>query len=529
VGNQTFSATGNYSVNLQTSAGCDSLVNLFLTVNPSIITTLDRTVCQGSNVTVGGQIFSTTGNYSVSLQANAGCDSIVNLSLTVNPLKTTALSQTICQGSSVIVGNQTFTNTGNYSVLLQSSVGCDSTVNLSLSVDPTKATSIRQTICEGQAVTVGGQAFPNSGIYVVPLQTSKGCDSIVTLDLTVNPQLLVDVSMTASKTNICEGDLVSFQAQATNPGNTPVYQWYLNGVPVGTNSPLYSNSNLDDSDVVWVQLVSSEICVLINPAVSQQVGISVSRVDYKKPVIEYCSGESALIDLEIPQRNYTIIWNNRDNTQTTTTDQLQVSNSSPGYVGFTIQHGNGCEEKDSIFLQVNNLPLVNAQADKLLVKYGVQVQLDAATGPGIIGYNWTTAAQLSDPAIKNPTTIISNPAWYSVLVTDANGCRNSDSVFVNMFDECMESFVFVPNGFSPNRDGVNDCFGVLYAPSATEYKLVIFNRWGEKLFETTDISGCWDGTYKGAEAMVDSYSYVIGFRCYNGKFITKKGVITLLR
>jgi trimeric autotransporter adhesin len=76
---------------------------------------------------------------------------------------------------------------------------------------------------------------------------------------------------------------------------------------------------------------------------------------------------------------------------------------------------------------------------------------------------------------------------------------------------------------------VNDCFGLLYAPPATEYKLVIFDRWGEKLYETTDITGCWDGMYKGVEAMMDSYTYVIGFRCYNGKIIMKKGVITLLR
>jgi gliding motility-associated-like protein len=283
-----------------------------------------------------------------------------------------------------------------------------------------------------------------------------------------------------------------------------------------------------DGDRVWVQLVSSETCVLINPAVSEQIEMKVSSIDYVKPAVEYCSGETGLVDLSIAQSGYTVTWNNAGNTQTTTTDELQVSNTVPGYLGFTIGYGNGCEAKDSVYIDVNSNPVVDAMADKLLVKYGVQVQLDAA-GTGIISYNWTTSGQLSDNTVKNPTTIISVPSWYQVTVTDVNGCRGTDSVFVNMTDECSQGYVFVPNGFSPNGDGVNDCFGVLYAPPGTEFKLVVFDRWGEKLFETTDVSTCWDGRYKGSEAMMDGYSYVIGFRCYNGAFIMKKGIITLIK
>ena len=136
---------------------------------------------------------------------------------------------------------------------------------------------------------------------------------------------------------------------------------------------------------------------------------------------------------------------------------------------------------------------------------------------------------MSSDTIKNPTSVIIAPVWYVVNATDVNGCRSTDSLFVDMIDECFSDFVFVPTGFSPNRDGINDCFGMLYAPPMTEFKLVIFDRWGERVFESNDMMGCWDGTYKGVEAMMDSYSFVIGFRCYNGKFILRKGIVTLVR
>jgi gliding motility-associated-like protein len=59
--------------------------------------------------------------------------------------------------------------------------------------------------------------------------------------------------------------------------------------------------------------------------------------------------------------------------------------------------------------------------------------------------------------------------------------------------------------------------------------MTIFNRWGEKVFETFDVKDCWDGTYKGTNAMSDSYPYVISYKCYNGKIISKKGITSIIK
>jgi hypothetical protein len=88
------------------------------------------------------------------------CATTASMTVLVNPTKVTNLTRVICQGASVTIGNSVFTTTGNFSVVLNSSsLGCDSTVNLNLTVNPVKATLLRDTICEGDSIQVGNQTF----------------------------------------------------------------------------------------------------------------------------------------------------------------------------------------------------------------------------------------------------------------------------------------------------------------------------------------------------------------------------------
>ncbi len=204
VGTEVFTANGDYTTHLQTSAGCDSTVNLALTVNPKKVTDISREICEGESVTVGTDVFTANGNYTTHLQTSKGCDSTVNLALTVNPKKVTDISRIICEGESVTVGTDVFTANGDYTTHLQTSAGCDSTVNLALTVNPKKVTDIVRVICEGESVTVGTEVFTANGNYTTHLQTSKGCDSTVNLALTVNPKKVTDISII-----ICEGQSVT--------------------------------------------------------------------------------------------------------------------------------------------------------------------------------------------------------------------------------------------------------------------------------------------------------------------------------
>src|SRR5205085_8794355 len=185
-------------------------------------------ICDGDSVIIGSQTYFTAGNYTVHLQTSFGCDSAVNLNLQVNPRKSNNISQTICEGENVTIGVQTFIATGNYSVNLQTSLGCDSTVNLDLTVNPKASKDLVQTICEGESVTIGVQTFNATGTYTVHFQTSLGCDSAVNLDLTVNP--------VASKPQI---DLRNDSLVITEVAGAQ-YQWYLNGnLQFTTSTPAF--------------------------------------------------------------------------------------------------------------------------------------------------------------------------------------------------------------------------------------------------------------------------------------------------
>ncbi|MEL7122771.1 MAG: gliding motility-associated C-terminal domain-containing protein, partial [Bacteroidota bacterium] len=188
VGNSTYTESGEYQDVLQTINGCDSVINLLLTVNPTFNETQTEVICEGENVIVGSSSYTETGTYTDSLQTVNGCDSVITLDLTVNPVFDTLLTQTICQGeSATISGGEIFYNeTGVYTETLRSISGCDSIIRLDLTVQPVFSITEEQTICQGDSVVIGTSVYTTSGRYIDTLQTINGCDSIVTLSLNVN-------------------------------------------------------------------------------------------------------------------------------------------------------------------------------------------------------------------------------------------------------------------------------------------------------------------------------------------------------
>jgi hypothetical protein len=114
--------------------GCDSTVVLTLTVNPNYNTTVVESICEGETFTFNGVDYTEEGEYVHNLQTVFGCDSIVTLELTINPAYNETLEISICEGESYNFGTQTLTESGEYTEVFESILGCDSTVNLTLTV-----------------------------------------------------------------------------------------------------------------------------------------------------------------------------------------------------------------------------------------------------------------------------------------------------------------------------------------------------------------------------------------------------------
>jgi gliding motility-associated-like protein len=221
LGTQTFASAGFHPVIFPSTQGCDSTVVLNLTLLPNLTNNQTVHICQGANYTFAGNTISTGGTYSQLLQTATGCDSTVNLTLIVDPILTSTIQAAICQGGSYVFGTQTLTSPGNYSRTIQTVAGCDSIINLTLAVNPILSSSSSMSFCQGESTVFFGQTLTNSGVYTQTLQTVAGCDSVVTLNLTVYPIPTAPI-ITGNSPVECPGDFVALQIE---PVSNAVYNW----------------------------------------------------------------------------------------------------------------------------------------------------------------------------------------------------------------------------------------------------------------------------------------------------------------
>lgn len=121
------------------------------------------TICDGSVYSVGDSLVTETGQSPFTLQNSFQCDSIINLNLTVIPINSTYLTETVCFGGSYQVGDSIYSNTGSYVTLLQDPFGCDSLVFLDLTVLAEIETFLVDTICQGDTYVVGGNLITTPG------------------------------------------------------------------------------------------------------------------------------------------------------------------------------------------------------------------------------------------------------------------------------------------------------------------------------------------------------------------------------
>ena len=143
---------------------------------------------------------------------------------------------------------------------------------------------------------------------------------------------------------------------------------------------------------------------------------------------------------------------------------------------------------------------------------------------GGVSYSWTPCTGNCNSS--DYFTSINSTTQFIVEATDANGCKDIDTVYAYLTSN--DESVIVPNAFSPNGDNVNDCVKVMHTVKFTDFYFAIYNRWGELVFETDNPSDCWNGQHKNKDADVGTYGYFVKASSSCGK-IFKKGDITLVR
>ena len=193
--------SGIYKDTLLNAKGCDSLIILTLTVNSRTYKTIYDTICSNQTYLYGGNYLNTMGIYYDTLMNSKNCDSIITLNLYVKSISSFSFNQTICSNTSFFFNGSLRAASGVYLDTLVNAKGCDSFVTLNLFVNTTSSFFYSQEICLGDSVLFNGLYRKFSGIYKDTLTNAKGCDSFLTLNLTVRNPSFYGFNLSQCKNN----------------------------------------------------------------------------------------------------------------------------------------------------------------------------------------------------------------------------------------------------------------------------------------------------------------------------------------
>jgi gliding motility-associated-like protein len=231
---------------------------------------------------------------------------------------------------------------------------------------------------------------------------------------------------------------------------------------------------------------------------------------YMEDTIYLCEGQRYTIQgaAYSPQPPISYLWSYPDGHTSEDNPHFDyVTEADEGDYTLLAIDSKGCIDQKSVHLIVNESPVALFHGiDTLTVQPGYI--LDA--GSGLASYQWNTGE-------TTPTIVINDEGLYSVELMTVWGCIGEDSIYMLIPQEDDGSVhLFIPNAFSPNGDGMNETFKPIpNSDKITNFKMVIYNRWGQWLWETDEITRGWDGTTHGVLVPEDVYVYKIVFQ-YDG-------------
>jgi gliding motility-associated-like protein len=185
-----------------------------------------------------------------------------------------------------------------------------------------------------------------------------------------------------------------------------------------------------------------------------------------------------------------------------------------------------------VFVKTYPVPQMHFQQNDITLSVGSSVRLISNSSADITQWQWTPSAGLDNAGSANPVASPRQTTTYTCIASNGGGCVARDQVTIRVI--CKNTNVFIPNTFSPNRDGMNDIFYPRGTGLFNIKSFRVFNRWGQLIFERYNVapntaSEGWNGTYNGKDVQTDVYVYMMEVVCENGSIIPVKGNITLLR
>ncbi|MBA3663395.1 MAG: gliding motility-associated C-terminal domain-containing protein [Bacteroidetes bacterium] len=524
INNMTPALAGVYSCTTTSSNGCAVVAS----VNPaSYQATLNATsngpVCAGTtlslsasgagsyawsgpgfsstlqNPVMGSTTATTTGNYYVTATLSGNC-----LANAVVPVQINTVSVSAYNNGPVCAGN---------------SIGLTATGNGSFSwAGPNGFSSNLQNPLVPGALT--------GGVYTVTVVSPQGCVATATTLVIVQAPKVLNPKYTST---LCEGGAIYFEAL---DGSGTFYSWTgPNGYYSPNANTVLQDATPSNSGTYTLTIINSYSCmaqakVQVTVRPKPNLDIDMSRA---------VAGCAPLCNVEfIAKTGANIIdytWSLGNGTTNTTSNPKNLCYNSAGMYSITAvgKDINGCEAKVTKILEVYPVPVADFTYTTGLSWVNSETEFtDHTTGANVSNWHWSFGMGPDvTSSNQNPTYSYQDTGTYNVTfrVKSDKGCENTIVKKVRINDDMG---IFVPNAFTPNGDGSNDVF-MAVSNNISKFEILIFDRWGTMVFQSSDIKKGWDGYYKGSIAENAVYVYKINYTNKESKTNSLSGNVTLIR
>ena len=465
--------------------GCDSTIVIDLMFGDASVNDIVENICEGEILTFNSIVYDQNnlmGSDTLVGGSIGGCDSIINVNLTLLTSAIGTETATICDPTFSITVNGVLFNlnnpTGSETIIGGSVNGCDSTVMINITfLDPSLGLE-DGSICPGESIMVNGNTYDENqliGTEIFTGQASNGCDSIVNINLT-----LLDTP---------EGDFINSSCdenhELTINGNT-----YNIDNPNGIELIANGASNGCDS-LVNIQLSFEGITAtssIVQPDCNDTTGeVVISGINGIAPFFWAQPGDTVV---EITAFPYTI-------------------EGITGVGEINIFDANGCETMITYSITDFNIPVITSEV------INGQIIVSGITMNEINSIIWTPENGLSCNDCLNPTFVVIEETEYAITINYGVGCEVTLSILVMAKEIPIIPTYHIPNVFSPNGDGNNDIFYIVpgIAGSSQIVSMTIYDRWGNQIYTKenyiTEIGLGWDGTFNGQELNPGVFVYLI--------------------
>lgn len=370
--------------------------------------------------------------------------------------------------------------------------------------------------------------YSTQGIYTVVLHTFNGsCEKTTTHEITlIHP---VVSSFTAIRDSICEHQTVQFDGSSST--NAYSYVWDFGDGKMDSTNKVSVKHTYDSAGIFTAALTVYDFipCPSVN---THPIVVAAFRIGAVYPDTSVCIYKPMKIvdTLDVPDYigALSFEWSPSANIDSTNIQQPNFYAADTQYHTYVVTMTSGapfnCTTKDTITIYAApHVHLTNVTGEHTIT-YGQSIHLNA---DGAYYFSWVPSLYLDNPNIKDPISTPTEPVIYTVVAMNQYGsCRDTAYVKINLtYDD-----EFVPTAFTPNGDGKNDVFRVINMRA--EQKLLefrVYDRWGQKVFETDDVTKGWDGTYNGQAMDAGVFQYIIRIALPDGTQRVHKGDVTLLR